>query len=157
MEGQWKGVGVSEAEANDAHNVAEAKKTETYGATAEETSKKSVATRSTGSEMQSDSNAQQHEKVVANPDNTPDSAEAQNTTNEQSGVAEMTNIEASKINHEVFNVAKSETSKSLERTNEEYSSKIEATRNTVRRRRNSEGCVANSSIRRRPRRRPVIT
>ena len=67
----------------------------------------------------------------------------------------MTKIEASKINHEVFNVAKSETSKSPERTNEEDSSKIEATRNTVRRRKNSERCMANSSIRRKPRRRPV--
>ena len=56
VEGQWKGDSVSEAQANDAHNVAEAKKTEIYGATPEETSKKSVATQSTGSEMQSDSN-----------------------------------------------------------------------------------------------------
>ena len=43
-----------------------------------------------------------------------------------------------KINHKVFNVAKSEASKSPQRTKEEESRKIEANRNTVRRRRNSE-------------------
>ena len=43
----------------------------------------------------------------------------------------MTKTGASKINHKVLNVAKSETSKSPKPTNEEESSKIEATRNTV--------------------------
>ena len=48
---------------SDARNVAEAKKTEIYTATAQETSKKSVATQNTRSEMQSDSNTQQYKKV----------------------------------------------------------------------------------------------
>ena len=107
--------------------------------------------------MQSDSNTQHHVKVVSNIEHTPESAEAQKTTNEQSQVAEMTKIDASKINHKVFKVAKSERSKSPQRTNEEESSKIEATRNTVRRWRKSEGCMTNSSNRRKLRRRLVST
>ena len=91
------------------------------------------------------------------PENALDSATAQRAANEQSRVAEMANMKASKVNQEVFNVAKSEMSNPPQWTNEEKWSKGGATRNTVRRTMNSEGCMTNPSIRRKLRRRPVST
>ena len=54
--------------------MAEAKKTETYTAAAEEQCNKCVATQSAESEMQSDSNTQQIEKVALNLENAFDAA-----------------------------------------------------------------------------------
>ena len=47
--------------------------------------------------------------------------QAQRAASEQSRVAEMAKFEAFKVNHEVFNVAKSETSKPPKMANEEAS------------------------------------
>ena len=68
--------------------------------------------------MQSDSNTQHHVKVVSNIEHTPESAEAQ-TTNEESRVAEMTKIDASKINHKVFKV------RNVEVTSEDKRGRVE--------------------------------